>query len=136
MIVTGRGEAGAGRANIAGEPELDGHRAIGERRRGDHGEHEEASHVAKHRCYRRALPGFPAISSSAAAVTASIFARLREHLARFPGDVIPLHIGDTYLPPAVSLDALDWRELPQAELYAYGAPPGWTPLIDAIVGKL
>jgi aspartate/methionine/tyrosine aminotransferase len=69
-------------------------------------------------------------------VTASIFARLREHLARFPGDVIPFHIGDTHLPPAVALDALDWREPPQAELYAYGAPPGWAPLVDAIAAKL
>ncbi|HEY1815033.1 MAG TPA: pyridoxal phosphate-dependent aminotransferase [Kofleriaceae bacterium] len=67
---------------------------------------------------------------------ASIFARLRDHLARFGGDVIPLHIGDTHLPPAVALDAFDWRDLPQAELYAYGAPPGWTPLVDAIAAKL
>ena len=69
-------------------------------------------------------------------MTASIFARLREHLARFGGDVIPLHIGDTHLPPAVALDAFVWRELPQSELYAYGAPPGWTPLVDAIIAKL
>ena len=50
--------------------------------------------------------------------------------------MFPLHIGDTYLPPAVALDAFDWGALPHAELYAYGAPPGWSPLIDAIVGKL
>lgn len=61
---------------------------------------------------------------------------MREHLATFRGDVIPLHIGDTHLPPAVALDAFDWRDVPAAELYAYGAPPGWTPLVDAIVAKL
>ncbi len=69
-------------------------------------------------------------------MTASIFARLREHLARFPGDIVPFHIGDTHLPPAAALDAFDWQTLPAAELYAYGAPPGWQPLLDAIVAKL
>jgi aspartate/methionine/tyrosine aminotransferase len=61
---------------------------------------------------------------------------LREHLARFPGDIVPFHIGDTHLPPAVALDAFDWQALPAAELYAYGAPPGWQSLLEAIVAKL
>ena len=33
---------------------------------------------------------FPSLSAAGDAVPASIFARLREHLAKFPGDVIPL----------------------------------------------
>ena len=49
---------------------------------------------------RSARAGFPSLSLAGSAVPASIFARLREHLARFPGDVIPLQIGDTHLPPA------------------------------------
>ncbi len=66
---------------------------------------------------------------------ASIFARLREHLAKFPGDVIPLQIGDTHLPPPHGLDEVTWAELAPSDLYAYGSPNGWSPLVEAIVEK-
>ena len=78
---------------------------------------------------------FPALSVAANRVPASIFARLREHLARFPGDVIPLQIGDTHLAPASSLGEIPWAELGATDLYAYGAPAGWAPLVEAIVAK-
>lgn len=76
---------------------------------------------------------FPSLSVAGNSVPASIFAKLREHLARFPGDVIPLQIGDTHLSPPMALDAVGWDEA--GELYAYGAPAGWAPLIEAIVAK-
>ncbi|MFN0253820.1 MAG: pyridoxal phosphate-dependent aminotransferase, partial [Kofleriaceae bacterium] len=78
---------------------------------------------------------FPDVSTAGAAVPASIFARLREHLARYPGDVIPLQIGDTHLAPPARLDEIVWTELSASDLYAYGSPNGWTPLVDAIVMK-
>ena len=78
---------------------------------------------------------FPNLSTAGVATPASIFARLREHLARFPGDFIPLQIGDTHLAPAARLDELAWTDLPASELYAYGSPGGWAPLIDALVAK-
>ncbi len=78
---------------------------------------------------------FPHVSTAGAAVPASIFARLREHLARYPGDVIPLQIGDTHLAPPARLDEVAWTELSATDLYAYGSPNGWTPLVDALVGK-
>ena len=46
---------------------------------------------------------FPDLSSAGTAVPASIFARLREVLATYQGDVIPLQIGDTHLPPPAML---------------------------------
>lgn len=73
------------------------------------------------------------LSAAGQNVPASIFAKLREHLARFPGDVIPLQIGDTYLRPPAVLEDIGWHD--PAELYAYGAPAGWAPLVDAIVAK-
>ncbi|HUJ61463.1 MAG TPA: pyridoxal phosphate-dependent aminotransferase [Kofleriaceae bacterium] len=76
---------------------------------------------------------YPSLSAAGDQVPASIFARLREHLARFPGDVIPLQIGDTHLGPPVTLDAVSWHE--PADLYAYGAPGGWQPLIDALAAR-
>ena len=76
---------------------------------------------------------FPSLSTAGNAVPASIFARLREHLARFEGDVIPLQIGDTHLPPPAALHEVEWTD--PADLYAYGAPGGWAPLVDALVAK-
>lgn len=78
---------------------------------------------------------FPDVSTAGAAVPASIFARLREHLARFPGDVIPLQIGDTHLAPPSRLEEVAWAELAASDLYAYGAPGGWGPLVEAITEK-
>ncbi|MBA3452600.1 MAG: pyridoxal phosphate-dependent aminotransferase [Deltaproteobacteria bacterium] len=78
---------------------------------------------------------FPDVSTAGAAVPASIFAQLREHLAQFPGDVIPLQIGDTHLSPPSRLDEIAWAELAGGDLYAYGAAGGWDPLVDAIAEK-
>lgn len=78
---------------------------------------------------------FPTSSVAGARVPASIFARLREHLARYPGDVIPLQIGDTHLAPPTGLAEIEWAAMSPADLYAYGSPNGWTPLVDAIAEK-
>jgi aspartate/methionine/tyrosine aminotransferase len=76
---------------------------------------------------------FPSLSTAGNAVPASIFARLREHLATFEGDVIPLQIGDTHLAPPAALTDVAWTD--PADLYAYGAPGGWGPLVEALVAK-
>jgi aspartate/methionine/tyrosine aminotransferase len=78
---------------------------------------------------------FPVLSAAGQAVPASIFLKLREHLARFPGDVIPLQIGDTHLAPPAALHDLRWADIVQGDLYAYGAPAGWGPLVDGIVER-
>jgi aspartate/methionine/tyrosine aminotransferase len=78
---------------------------------------------------------FPDVSTAGASVPASIFARLREHLARFPGDVIPLQIGDTHLAPPTGLAEIEWAAMTPADLYAYGSPNGWAPLVEAIAEK-
>jgi aspartate/methionine/tyrosine aminotransferase len=82
-----------------------------------------------------AVSRFPDVSRAAGAVPSSIFVRLREYLARFPGDVIPLQIGDTHLAPPSRLDEVAWAELGTPEIYAYGSPGGWAPLVEAIAEK-
>ena len=77
---------------------------------------------------------YPHLSAAAQAVPLSIFARLYERLSRFQGDVIPLQIGDTHLPPCVRLPELDFAGT--SELYAYAPPQGWKPLIEALVEKI
>lgn len=78
---------------------------------------------------------FPELSVAGNAVPASIFAKLREHLARYRGDVIPLQIGDTHLHPPMTLHAIEWASHAPADLYAYGSPAGWQPLVEAIAAK-
>jgi aspartate/methionine/tyrosine aminotransferase len=78
---------------------------------------------------------FPSLSVAGNSVPASIFAKLREHLARYKGDVIPLQIGDTYLHPPATLHGIEWARQAPVDLYAYGAPAGWGPLVEALVEK-
>ncbi len=75
------------------------------------------------------------MSAASEAVPSSIFARLYERLSRFQGDVIPLQIGDTYLPPPVLLPELDFA-VGGRELYAYAPPQGWPPLCARLVEKV
>jgi aspartate/methionine/tyrosine aminotransferase len=77
---------------------------------------------------------YPRLSAAAEAVPLSIFARLYERLGRFQGDVIPLQIGDTHLPPPVLLPEIDFTG--GRDLYAYAPPQGWAPLVERLVEKV
>ncbi len=78
---------------------------------------------------------FPELSAAGQQVPASIFARLREYLSRYQGELIPLQIGDTHLAPPAHLHEVAWTELAQRDLYAYGDPAGWSPLVEEIATK-
>lgn len=80
----------------------------------------------------------PQLSAAAEVLPTSIFTRLMERLARFEGDVIPLQIGDTHLPPpeASRLGALGFSAEHDPELYAYSKPRGDDALIEAVVEKV
>lgn len=81
----------------------------------------------------------PSLSTAADALPLSIFQRLYERLGRFPGgEVVPLHIGDTYLPPPAParLGALGFTEDAQVDLYRYAPPAGDAALVEALVAKL
>jgi len=59
-------------------------------------------------------------------------------VAAYHGEVIPLHIGDTHLPPPEQsrLGSLDFPTGPSPDLYRYSPPPGKQELLDAVVAKL
>jgi aspartate/methionine/tyrosine aminotransferase len=81
----------------------------------------------------------PSLSEAADALPLSIFQRLYERLARFPGqEVVPLHIGDTCLaPPAPArLGNLGFAADGQVDLYRYAPPAGDAALVEALVAKL
>jgi aspartate/methionine/tyrosine aminotransferase len=84
------------------------------------------------------LAKHPALSVAADALPLSIFARLYERLARFEGDVVPFHIGDTYLaPPEGSrLGSLGFSAGNEPALYQYSSPVGDPLLVEALVDKV
>ena len=40
----------------------------------------------------------------------SVYSQLLHRLANYKGEIYPLHVGDTYLPPAVSMSMIDQVE--------------------------
>src|SRR5205814_1952474 len=60
----------------------------------------------------------------------SIFSRLAGRLANHP-DAVPLHLGDTWLPPPAGA-----RAIGTGELSRYGVPAGEAPLLDRLAKKL
>lgn len=80
----------------------------------------------------------PDLAAAARVLPQSMFARLYERLARFEGDVIPLQIGDTHLPPPepARLGALGFSLEHEPALYSYAGPHGDRELLDALVEKL
>jgi aspartate/methionine/tyrosine aminotransferase len=78
------------------------------------------------------MPRPPELSTAARALRESIFSRLAGKLARHGEDGVPLHLGDTWLPPPPGL-RLEERE---TALWRYGAPAGEAGLLDALAAKL
>src|SRR5262245_19833970 len=77
------------------------------------------------------------ISETARGMRPGVFAELERHLAARTargGDVVPLHIGDTYLapPPSAHLGAFVEKAGPDPSLYRYGPTAGLPALRDAI----
>ena len=82
----------------------------------------------------------PAASRTAAQLKASIFAELApciEAYARRGGDLVGLHIGDTYVspPPAARFSSIEGSDF-DADLYRYGAISGLEALKEAFAARL
>src|SRR6476620_7390663 len=76
------------------------------------------------------MPRSPHLSSSARAIRESIFSRLAGRLQNHP-DPVPLHLGDTYLPPPPAAQSLTLDSLCR-----YGVPAGEAPLLERLAKKL
>ena len=88
--------------------------------------------------YSGSVGKHPKLSSVSEVLPLSIFAALYQRVARYQGDIIPFHIGDTHLAPpaAARLGALGFSEHYEAELYAYAPPAGHPQLIERVVDKI
>jgi aspartate/methionine/tyrosine aminotransferase len=76
------------------------------------------------------MPRSPQLSLAARAIRESIFSRLAGRLAHHP-DAVPLHLGDTWLPPPSTA-----RSIGLDEVSRYGVPAGEALLLDRLVDKL
>ncbi|MEM6456675.1 MAG: pyridoxal phosphate-dependent aminotransferase [Acidobacteriota bacterium] len=83
-----------------------------------------------------ATPTVPRLGGAAAALRGSVYAAAAKRLAQFTGEVIPLHVGDTWLPPVdgARMEDLDSAALP--DLHRYAPPPGQPALLEAIADRV
>ena len=81
------------------------------------------------------MPRFPDISPTLDAVGGAVFSSLADRLARHQGQVYPLHVGDTWLEPAVGCRMEDLRVDEHPGMHRYANPQGLPELIDAVVDR-
>jgi aspartate/methionine/tyrosine aminotransferase len=82
------------------------------------------------------MPRHPAFASSVARVESSVYSRLGHRLDAHEGDTYPLHIGDTYLEPAVGCRMEDLTTEEYPGLHRYTRPHGDPELLEALAERL
>lgn len=82
------------------------------------------------------MPRFPDYSSTVAEIKGSIFSSLAHRMASHQGEVYPLHVGDTWLEPALGcrMEDLSVEEFPG--MHRYSRPQGLPELLDALSDRL
>jgi N-succinyldiaminopimelate aminotransferase len=83
-------------------------------------------------------PGDPQrpFAEAAAAIGASVFSPLAHRLADRPGEVFPLHVGDTWLEPFEGGRMEDLRVADHPGMHRYCETAGIPPLVDALAEKV
>ena len=82
------------------------------------------------------MPRFPDYSATVAKIRASIFSSLAHRLAAYRGEVYPLHVGDTWMEPAVGsrMEDLSVQDFPG--MHRYSQPQGLPDLLEALAERL
>lgn len=81
------------------------------------------------------MPGFPQVSPSVGAIPGSVYTALAHRLAGFPGEVYPLHVGDTWMEPPAGCRMEDLRVADHPGMHRYAPPQGLAQLIAALVER-
>ena len=82
------------------------------------------------------MPRFPDYSSTVAEIQGSIFSSLAHRQANHPGEVYPLHVGDTWLEPAQGCRMEDLKVQDHPGMHRYARPQGLPELLDALAARL
>src|SRR5690349_978407 len=82
------------------------------------------------------MPRYPRFSPSVDDIAGAVYSGLAHRLASHPGEVYPLHVGDTWMepPPGCRMEDLKVAEYPG--MHRYAAPQGMPALLDAIVSRV
>jgi len=79
------------------------------------------------------MPAFPHVTPAVQGMTGSVFSALAHRLRQYQGPVYPLHVGDTWMAPAVGCRMSDFTEEKVPGMHRYSNPHGRDDLLDAIV---
>ena len=82
------------------------------------------------------MPRHPHFSSSVDDISGAVYSALAHRLASYPGEVYPLHVGDTWMEPPEGCRMEDLRVAEYPGMHRYAAPQGMPALIDAIVEQV
>ncbi len=81
------------------------------------------------------MPKFPEVARAVRATPGSLYSLLGERLASFPGEILPLHVGDTWMEPAQGCRMQDLRVEDHPGMHRYAPVQGHPALLDAIVAR-
>ena len=82
------------------------------------------------------MPRHPQVSPSVASIPGSVYSALAHRLAAYEGEVYPLHIGDTWMEPAVGCRMQDLTVEEYPGMHRYSSPQGLRGLLEAIAGRM
>lgn len=82
------------------------------------------------------MPRYPRFSPSVDDISGAVYSGLAHRLAAHPGEVYPLHVGDTWMepPPGCRMEDLSVAQYPG--MHRYAPPQGMPALLDAIVDRV
>ncbi len=79
---------------------------------------------------------FPDTSRAVRSMTSTLFGSLGPRLECFKGELLPLHVGDTWLDPVIGSRMEDLTSSDHPHLHRYASPAGWEPLWSALVERV
>lgn len=82
------------------------------------------------------MPKFPMASPLVSAMGGNPYSALAHRLATFDGRTFPLHVGDTWMEPAVGTRQEDIRVADHPGVHKYVSPQGYRPLLEAIAARV
>jgi len=79
------------------------------------------------------MPHYPQVGQAVKGMKGSVFSALAHRLKQYSGPVYPLHVGDTWMEPAIQCRMEDLRVSEHPGMHRYSNPHGRPELLDAIV---
>ncbi|MCZ6507156.1 MAG: pyridoxal phosphate-dependent aminotransferase [Acidobacteria bacterium] len=81
------------------------------------------------------MPRFPQVNPSVRSMPGTVYSSLAQRLATYDGQVYPLHVGDTWMEPAIGCRMQDLKEADYPGLHRYAQPQGRPDLLAALAER-